>query len=247
MSLRSRPSSPSAGRGWPCRRPTSTLYRTCPLKYKFARVFGIPQEQTINQRFGIVIHQVLERYHSQQGERRGAGQPQQADGAVLGGLAALGLRRVRRRAAVPRAGDRGPPPLPRARVPAGLSPAGSSASSTSRSAPPPARPRRPRRRAARRPLRADRLQDRRSAPQRELESDIQLAIYRLAAREAWRIEAAPRQLLVRARRREGRRRRLQRRPRARRVQRCWRSARASSARTSSPARRRRSAPGVTSG
>lgn len=38
-------------------------YRTCPLKYKFARVFRIPQEPTINQRFGIVVHQVLERYH----------------------------------------------------------------------------------------------------------------------------------------------------------------------------------------
>ncbi len=32
------------------------LYLTCPLKYKFARVFGIPQEPTINQRFGILIH-----------------------------------------------------------------------------------------------------------------------------------------------------------------------------------------------
>jgi DNA helicase-2/ATP-dependent DNA helicase PcrA len=38
-------------------------YRTCPLKYKFARVFRIPQEPTVNQRFGIVVHQVLERYH----------------------------------------------------------------------------------------------------------------------------------------------------------------------------------------
>jgi len=38
-------------------------YRTCPLKYKFARVFRIPSEPTINQRFGILIHQVLERYH----------------------------------------------------------------------------------------------------------------------------------------------------------------------------------------
>ena len=28
-------------------------YRLCPLKYKFARVFRIPQEPTINQRFGI--------------------------------------------------------------------------------------------------------------------------------------------------------------------------------------------------
>src|SRR5204862_2129468 len=38
-------------------------YRLCPLKYKFARVFRIPQEPTINQRFGIVVHQVLERSH----------------------------------------------------------------------------------------------------------------------------------------------------------------------------------------
>ncbi len=39
-------------------------YRTCPLKYKFARVFRIPQEPTVNQRFGIVVHQVLERFHA---------------------------------------------------------------------------------------------------------------------------------------------------------------------------------------
>ena len=38
-------------------------YRMCPLKYKFARVFRIPQEPTIHQRFGIVVHQVLERFH----------------------------------------------------------------------------------------------------------------------------------------------------------------------------------------
>jgi superfamily I DNA/RNA helicase/RecB family exonuclease len=42
-------------------------YRLCPLKYKFARVFRIPQEPTINQRFGIVVHQVLERFHVQGG------------------------------------------------------------------------------------------------------------------------------------------------------------------------------------
>jgi DNA helicase-2/ATP-dependent DNA helicase PcrA len=42
-------------------------YRLCPLKYKFARVFRIPEEPTINQRFGIAIHQVLERYHAQGG------------------------------------------------------------------------------------------------------------------------------------------------------------------------------------
>ncbi|MDA0163160.1 ATP-dependent helicase [Solirubrobacter ginsenosidimutans] len=38
-------------------------YRTCPLKYKFARVFRIPNEPTMNQRFGILVHQVLERFH----------------------------------------------------------------------------------------------------------------------------------------------------------------------------------------
>ncbi|MEA2126789.1 MAG: ATP-dependent helicase UvrD/PcrA [Solirubrobacteraceae bacterium] len=42
-------------------------YRTCPLKYKFARVFRIPQEPTLNQRFGILVHQVLERFHAGEG------------------------------------------------------------------------------------------------------------------------------------------------------------------------------------
>jgi DNA helicase-2/ATP-dependent DNA helicase PcrA len=42
-------------------------YRTCPLKYKFARVFRIPQEPSLHQRFGIVVHQVLERYHASGG------------------------------------------------------------------------------------------------------------------------------------------------------------------------------------
>ncbi len=39
-------------------------YRACPLRYKFARVFRIPQEPTLHQRFGIAVHQVLERYHA---------------------------------------------------------------------------------------------------------------------------------------------------------------------------------------
>jgi len=39
-------------------------YRTCPLRYKFARVFRIPSEPTLNQRFGILVHQVLERFHA---------------------------------------------------------------------------------------------------------------------------------------------------------------------------------------
>jgi DNA helicase-2/ATP-dependent DNA helicase PcrA len=45
-------------------------YRTCPLKYKFARVFRIPQEPTVHQRFGIVVHQVLERFHALEGSSR---------------------------------------------------------------------------------------------------------------------------------------------------------------------------------
>jgi len=43
-------------------------YRSCPLRYKFARVLRIPSDQTLHQRFGIVVHQVLERYHSASGE-----------------------------------------------------------------------------------------------------------------------------------------------------------------------------------
>jgi DNA helicase-2/ATP-dependent DNA helicase PcrA len=51
-------------------------YRSCPLRYKFARVLKIPTEQTLHQRFGIVVHQVLERFHAaaeaSDGEERGA-------------------------------------------------------------------------------------------------------------------------------------------------------------------------------
>jgi CRISPR/Cas system-associated exonuclease Cas4 (RecB family) len=43
-------------------------YRACPLRYKFARVLRIPSEQTVHQRFGIVVHQVLERFHSEGGQ-----------------------------------------------------------------------------------------------------------------------------------------------------------------------------------
>ena len=49
-------------------------YRTCPLKYKFARVFRIPQEPTIHQRFGILVHQVLERFHAGEGASGSLGQ-----------------------------------------------------------------------------------------------------------------------------------------------------------------------------
>lgn len=38
-------------------------YRSCPLRYKLGRVLKIPSTQTLGQRFGIAVHQVLERYH----------------------------------------------------------------------------------------------------------------------------------------------------------------------------------------
>jgi RecB family exonuclease len=43
-------------------------YRSCPLRYKFARVLRIPTEQTLHQRFGIAVHTVLERFHSDGGD-----------------------------------------------------------------------------------------------------------------------------------------------------------------------------------
>ena len=43
-------------------------YRSCPLRYKFARVLRIPSEQTLHQRFGIAVHQVLERFHAGGGQ-----------------------------------------------------------------------------------------------------------------------------------------------------------------------------------
>ena len=48
-------------------------YRACPLRYKFARVLRIPREPTLNQRFGIVVHQVLERFHEEGVEGGAAG------------------------------------------------------------------------------------------------------------------------------------------------------------------------------
>ncbi|MEA2332218.1 MAG: ATP-dependent helicase UvrD/PcrA [Thermoleophilaceae bacterium] len=56
---------PRRGRGLMLSASDIETYRICPLKYKFARVFRIPQEPTIHQRFGIVVHQVLERFHNE--------------------------------------------------------------------------------------------------------------------------------------------------------------------------------------
>ncbi len=58
---------PKRGEGVQLSASDIDTYRTCPLKYKFARVFRIPQEPTIHQRFGILLHQVLERFHAREG------------------------------------------------------------------------------------------------------------------------------------------------------------------------------------
>src|SRR3954452_12527202 len=54
---------PKRGEGLVLSASDIDTYRVCPLRYKFARVFRIPSEPTINQRFGILVHQVLELYH----------------------------------------------------------------------------------------------------------------------------------------------------------------------------------------
>jgi DNA helicase-2/ATP-dependent DNA helicase PcrA len=57
---------PRVGQGLVLSASDIETYRSCPLRYKYARVLRIPSEQTLNQRFGIVVHQVLERYHASQ-------------------------------------------------------------------------------------------------------------------------------------------------------------------------------------
>ncbi|MDE3133891.1 MAG: ATP-dependent helicase, partial [Acidobacteriota bacterium] len=64
-------------------------YRACPLRYKFARVFRIPQDPTLHQRFGIAVHQVLERYHAQEQTVGHDGEPPGASGGSLTDLLTL--------------------------------------------------------------------------------------------------------------------------------------------------------------
>ena len=67
LALRGEPSLepflPRIGQGLVLSASDIYTYRSCPLRYKYARVLRIPSEQTLNQRFGIAVHQVLERYH----------------------------------------------------------------------------------------------------------------------------------------------------------------------------------------
>ena len=212
-SPRSRPFIPRRGDGLMLSASDIETYRLCPLKYKFARVFRIPQEPTINQRFGIVVHQVLERYHQQ-----GGGSLDGADGAVRCRVAAQRLRRLERRPAVPRARRRRARALlgarPRARGRAGVVRA--LVLVQARPAPA-ARASGPRGPAAGRRLRADRLQDRpaedRAGPAR---GHAALALPDGCARVVGPRDLGA-ELLLRARQREGAGGALRRgaRPRAR--------------------------------
>ncbi|HEY1833501.1 MAG TPA: PD-(D/E)XK nuclease family protein [Solirubrobacteraceae bacterium] len=59
---------PRKGEGLALSASDIETYRGCPLRYKFARVLRIPSEQTVHQRFGIAVHQVLERFHTDGGD-----------------------------------------------------------------------------------------------------------------------------------------------------------------------------------
>jgi ATP-dependent DNA helicase UvrD/PcrA len=192
---------PRRGEGLALSATDIELYRTCPLKYKFARVFGIPQETTINQRFGIVIHQVLERFHGQQPSP--ATTPDAAPGPSdagslerLMGLFAVAWRRAgfgesddelqfREKAieALRRYHAR--------EVASGSQPRWVERKFDFRIGPHHLRGRVDR--VDELPSGGYELIDYKTGdpkPPRELESDVQLAIYRLAAREAWRLEGA---------------------------------------------------------
>lgn len=56
---------PTKGEGLVLSASDIDTYRACPLRYKLGRVLRVPTEQTLYQRFGIAVHQVLERYHTQ--------------------------------------------------------------------------------------------------------------------------------------------------------------------------------------
>ncbi|MGA8805940.1 MAG: ATP-dependent DNA helicase, partial [Solirubrobacterales bacterium] len=191
---------PRRGEGLALSATDIELYRTCPLKYKFARVFGIPQETTINQRFGIVIHQVLERFHgspSAPGANPAAGSSE--DAGSLERLMAL-FAAAWRRSGFGESDDelqfreKAIEALHRyhaREVASGSHPRWVERKFDFRIGPHHLRGRVDR--VDQLPSGGYELIDYKTGdpkPPRELESDVQLAIYRLAAREAWRLEGA---------------------------------------------------------
>jgi DNA helicase-2/ATP-dependent DNA helicase PcrA len=192
---------PRRGQGLALSATDIELYRTCPLKYKFARVFGIPQETTINQRFGIVIHQVLERFHattSTAATNAAAGSSEPDAGSLERLMALFGV--AWRRSGFGESDDelqfreRAIEALHRyhaREVASGSHPRWVERKFDFRIGPHHLRGRVDR--VDQLPSGGYELIDYKTGdpkPQRELESDVQLAIYRLAAREAWRLEGA---------------------------------------------------------
>ena len=193
---------PRRGEGLALSATDIELYRTCPLKYKFARVFGIPQETTINQRFGIVIHQVLERFHrspSTAATNTVAGSAEKTEPGSLQRLMAL-FAAAWRRSGFGESDDelqfreKAIEALHRyhaREVASGSQPRWVERKFDFRIGPHHLRGRVDR--VDQLPSGGYELIDYKTgdpkAP-RELKSDVQLAIYRLAAREAWRLEGA---------------------------------------------------------
>ena len=155
---------PRRGQGLALSATDIELYRTCPLEVQVrARLrdpAGADDQPALRDRHPPGARALPRAGHL--GRRRG-GQPEPADGAVLSRVEEVGLRRIRRRAAVPRARGHLAAPLPRARVIERRQPEVGGAQVRLPAGPaPPARPRRPGGRAAAGRLRIDRLQDGRS-------------------------------------------------------------------------------------
>ncbi len=189
---------PRRGEGLALSATDIELYRTCPLKYKFARVFGIPQETTINQRFGIVIHQVLERFHSAATDPSTDSAPGEGAGSLQRLMALFGA--AWRKAGFGETADelqfreRAIEALRRyhaREASSGSSPRWVERKFDFRIGPHHLRGRVDR--VDELPTGGYELIDYKTGdpkPQPALEGDVQLAIYRLAAREAWRLDGA---------------------------------------------------------
>ena len=177
-------------------------YRSCPLRYKFARVLRIPTEPTLGQRFGIVVHQVLERYHAAGGEtltqlldlfeacwRRG-GFREGSSERELRGKARAALERYHTRLHGPglRAG------VVRAPVLAAHRPSPLARARRSRRSPRVGARGRRGGETAGGGERYELIDYKTSRPRtpEQLRDDVQLSLYALAARESWQVEAASR-------------------------------------------------------
>jgi DNA helicase-2/ATP-dependent DNA helicase PcrA len=205
-SRRSQPFLPRRGDGLVLSASDIETYRACPLRYKFARVLRIPREPTLNQRFGILVHQVLERFHEQgrapaerpaaSGESAACRHPAPARRR----LAPRRLRRLRRGAPAAREGARRADPLRAAPRRRGIAREAGSGTPRwfERSFTFPLGPHQIR-------GRVDRIDElpgggyelidyKTGLPKRaeQLREDVQLALYAVAAREAWQLEATER-------------------------------------------------------